>query len=432
MDKLKPYKVPIILVIVLVVLFTVAKIVLPLVNQAPTSEKPIVKIEASCDKVYNSIADINVSDFTITAIHKDSIETSLDSENVTLSTASSKPVGAETEVELTLIEDKSVTCKCTVKIKREKILGFQCGYPVVTDVIAVLYSNGELCFEGTGDTLVFYEGEYPWLDDYNYRELQECPITSVSFESSVTPSNMNFWFEGLTTLTYVDPIPQSVRTMVRTFKGCTNLRVMADWSKAESLLNINEAYAGCTALISTSPIPSRVRIAKSAFSGCIELQASPEVDNAVSLVNTTNMFKECGKLIQTVIPPNVTDISGMYSDCINLKVMPEIPTSVVIMKSCFEGDLNLVHLSSLPQSIDDTSSAFSGCEMITGEMTVNCNPHDSSGMFTGAAVATKVNLTGSSLLLDVLANTSDSGNIYINKAKPNPALTRYDDVIKED
>lgn len=428
-ESIKPVLKPIIIAgSILLVLLIITK-VLAIVKgskEPETSDEPIVKIEATNDKVYKSFSDVDINDFTITATHKDDITEELDVSLVSLYTAESKPVGEEVAVKLILKENKDITCEAKVKIKREKIMGFQCGYPNVTDVIAVLYSNGELCFEGEGDTLVFYEGDYPWL---TYDERKDYPIVSVSFQDTVTPTNMNYWFENIDTLIYVDPIPASVRTMVKTFYGCDSLKATSDWTKADSLLNINQAYYECTSLKYIHALPERVRIAKETFSGCSELQKTPDMSKATSLVNTTGMFSNCGKLIQTEMPPNVTDISKMFSGCINLKQMPDISPSVVIMSGCFSGDINLTYLTEIPETVDNISSAFDGCEMITGELVVNANPHNFSSMFSDAAVATKVNLIGNSMMLDVLANTSDSGNIYVNKAKPNPNLKNYNDVF---
>ena len=430
MDKAKEilntFKVPIILICALLVVFIGLKYGLPLFMEANKSDAPVVEIEAECDKEYKSIENIKLDDFKITVTHEDGKKNKISADEVTLDKSSVKPVGKIVTVKVIYNEDKSISCEAEVNIKREKVLGFQCGYPNVTDVIAVLYSNGELCFEGKGDTLVFYEGKYPWLD---YEESEECPIVSVSFQDTVTPSNMNYWFEGLETLSYCDPIPKSVRSMVRTFKGCKGLTESADWSEAESLLNINEAYADCTSLMSVSAVPKRVRIAKETFKGCTELQATPDLSKAENLVNLTGMFSKCDKLINAQVSPNATDITSMFEECINLKKMPEIPESVIIMKNSFAKDTNLTTLSNIPAYVENTESTFSGCELITGEMIVNANPMKFGSMFSDAASATKVNLTGDSLMLDVLANTSNTSNIYVNMSKPNPNLKKYEDVF---
>lgn len=412
-------------IVLLLVLFVVNKI-LEINNK---TDAPIVSIEAKCNATYNSIDELEINDFDVHAIHSDKKKTSVGTDDVILNTNDTKPVGEKVKVVITLKEDKSISTECEVKIKRDKILGFQCGYPNVTDVIAVLYSNGELCFEGEGDVLVFYEKKQPWL---KYDEMKEYPITSVSFEKTVTPTNMNYWFEGCETITYVDTIPTSVRTMVRTFADCKALTSTADWSSDESLLNINETYKGCSALNHSFPIPERVRIAKGTFKDCIELQVTPDMKHAVNLVNTTEMFKGCSKLIQTEIPSKATNITDMFKDCINLKQMPEIPEDVVIMDTTFENDTNLTYLTNIPQKVDSLNNTFNHCEMITGEMKVDANPHEFDGMFKGAALATKINLVGESLLLDALANTSDTGNVYINKSKPNPSITKYKDVFLEE
>ena len=410
------------IVVLLIILVVYAKVIYPKIH---TSDAPIVSIEATNSKLYDSQEEIVPEDFKVVAMHSDDVTTVLSPEEYELSRTTIEPVGAVTKVEIVYTEDPDIKCETEVYTEREKIIGFQCGYPKVKDVIAVLYSNGELCFEGSGDTLVFNEGEYPWID---YEEVDTYPIRYVSFQPDVKPTNMNYWFEGIDTLTYVDKIPDSVRTMVKTFNGCDGLKTTADWTGANSLLNINQCYASCTALTEIYPIPGKVRIARNCFYGCSELQKGCEMDKAENLIDLTGMYSNCPKMIQAWLPENAKVITSMFEYDINLKVMPTITPNVKNMKSCFKGCISLAKLNSIPEGVTDLTDCFNGCEMLTGNLEINCNAENFNGIFAGAAIATKVNIKGESKYLDIYAHTSDTKNVYVNNYQPDPNIVTIKDL----
>lgn len=92
--------------------------------------------------------------------------------------------------------EKEYDCQMEVPNKRDKIVGFQCGYPNAADVVGVLYSNGEFCYEGEGDVLVWNEEEYPWLTEWwadKGIEAESVPqIKSVTFDDGVRPTSLNY------------------------------------------------------------------------------------------------------------------------------------------------------------------------------------------------------------------------------------------------
>lgn len=240
---------------------------------------------------------------------------------------------------------------------------------------------------------------------------------------------MNYWFKGMTTLTYVDSIPTSVKSMIGTFSGCIAMEKGADWSKCDELLNINDSYNGCVSITYVPAVPKNVKTATSAFAGCESMKTSPDLTGAESLANAKGMFSGCKKMNSITMGPSIENAESMYSDCINLKNMPTFPGTVKTLNSAFKGDVSLVTLTEIPAFVEDTSGMLSGCEMIEGDLIVKGNPKESSSMFEGAALATKVNLTGDCQELDVLANTSDTGNVYVNNNIPNENITSYADVF---
>lgn len=424
MDKIieiiQQFKKPLIIAGVFIAVFFVLTSVVPMLKEANANKTPIVEIVAENDKEYQNTEELLAEDFSITAIHENGAKTALDSSMVELSRTTLSPVGDTTTVTLTYIEDSSIYCNIDVKVAREKIMGFQCGYPDVTNVIAVLYSNGELCFEGKGDTLTFDEGNYPWIE---YEGQDECPIKSVTFEDTVTPRVMDYWFEGVETLTYIDQIPVSVQSMKRTFFGCINLDTMADWTKCEILLDVTECYSGCSSLKYTVAFPEHVTKASSAFLDCVLLQKTPNLSNASSLKQCSGMFSGCLKLVSITMPPKVVDISSMFQRCINLQIMPSIPDSVTNMSNAFAECTALKTLSAIPANVANMDNCFSSCEFITGTLAINANPENLNGVFSNACVATSLDLNGASLILDAFANTAESGNITVNGNKPIPEIT---------
>ena len=427
-QQLKPFKVPLIILVIFIVLMIILGLVVPSVLTKIADSSPIVSISATIDTVYNSGNEIDLSDFEITASHENGLPSRLSPDDVTIDRTSLNPTGETTTVTLTLVANPTLQCNVDVHVARDVVVSFQCGYPDVSNVTAVVYSNGELSFEGEGDVLVFGEGECPWLD---YEGMDDYPITAVSFADGVAPTNMNYWFENMDTLTYIDTLPSPVKTAVRTFYGCTGLTSMADWSECNGLLNISEMYSGCTSLAETVPLISSIRSASRTFYGCINLLSSPESGNAMNLTNASEMYSGCSILVNAQVGQAVQNMTGMFTNCINLKSMPQLPDTAIDLTNAFAGCISLTSLTSIPAGVQSMDGTFGNCEMITGQLTVNCDASSFNGMFSGAALATQVNLMGNSQLLDAYANTNDSGNIYVNGAASDPEITSYSDVFSE-
>lgn len=438
--QLKMFRVPLIILGVLAVLLVILGIVVPSVQTAIANSTPVVSITAENDKVYRRDGQISPEDFEVTAVHENGGKSKLSADEYKINRKSLRPIGKTTEVTITYSANESIQCKVKVQVDREAVVGFQVGYPEISDVTAVLYSNGELCFEGEGDVLVCNEGEYPWQD---YEDMDEHPILSVSFEDGVTPTNMNYWFEGNETLSYVQPVPKSVQSMERTFAECTALEEAVDWSACTNLYNIDEVYADCTALTDAVPLTPSISSAYRAYAGCTSLVVCSDSTAASGLLNASEMYAGCSNLGSAQVGPSVENMSGMFMDCINLRQMPEIPSTVQDMSSAFAncvvlgasdsdgGEANL--LTSIPESVQNIKNAFANCQLLQGELSINCNAAEYSGVFSSETCkSTQVNLTGSSKLLDVYANTNEYQNVFVNGKSPDPSLTRYADVISEE
>lgn len=431
------------LVIIGAVLIIAIMSIVSIINKTKTNKinsTPIVSIEITCDYEFkpNEKLNDNLENFTVIAHREGGIKSELNSPNLTFSQEYVNPYGKTTNIEVTYTDEnnKEYKCKVTVKNKRDKIVSFQCGYPNVENVVAVLYSNGELCFEGKGDTLVFYEDEYPWLTEWwvdkGVDENSIPDIKSVTFEKDVTPTNLNYAFKGCESLIYIDKIPSSVRTMVKTFAGCINLKDAADLSDANSLLNMNYTYQGCTSLIDSNIIPKNVRVANYTFEGCKQLQIGADMKNADNLVHVNHMYENCNNLTSIVLRDGIKSMRYTFAECINLKLVTNFPTEVKYMEGTFSGCVSLSKFDYIiPSSVQELSYCFKNCEILAGEIIIECNTAYFEEIFTGACHATKINLLGNSMLLDAYANTNDMENVYVNSIRPNTTITEYDDVFED-
>ena len=198
-----------------------------------------------------------------------------------------------------------------------------------------------MAFEGKGDILQFDQGDFPWQQAEN-------EVYAISFEEDIKPVNMDYWFEGLETLTYISPLPDSVESVVGMCKDCIELKKGVDWSQCKNLLDITSVYEDCTSMKKIYPIPSTVRTAASAFLNCTELQTAPDMTKADALTNASQMYQDCKKLTETNTAPHLQILDEMYSGCINLKEQPEIAAGAISLESTFQDCQKLVTTKRIP------------------------------------------------------------------------------------
>ena len=98
------------------------------------------------------------------------------------------------------------------------------------------------------------------------------------------------------------------------------------------------------------------------------------------------------------------------------------------MDNAFSDDVSLTNLTNIPESVETVNSCFNNCTKISGVLLINGNPSNYSSFFRGAATATKLDLQGSSKMLDILASTADNDNITVNGKAPDKTIS-YSDLI---
>lgn len=414
-ENIKIFRLPLILIGVFLILFLVINIILPVVNSVTANKTPIVSISATCDETYEVGDEIKAKDIEVTAEHENGKTTSVDTDDFTLSSDELNITGAVTVVTVSLKEDESISCKLKVNVEREEVESFYCGTPTLKDVKAVIYSNGELCFEGEGDIMQFSDS-VPWS---GYSDADgDNAIIAVTFEEGVTPTSLDGFFEGLEALTYVENIPSSVESMEGTFYGCTALVEAPELTQCTNLLNMTETYYNCTALETIPALPASVKNTTNMCTGCTALQTTAEMENT-SITDATAMYSDCTTLTTvTALPATLKDMDYMFSGCINLKDMPVIPDSVTSMERTFEGDISLKTAQTIPSGVTNVSGCFYECSILSGTLTVNGDPESYNSFLSGAAVATDLDLQGSSTILNKLALAgTDNPNITVNGAE---------------
>ena len=221
-------------------------------------------------------------------------------------------------------------------------------------------------------------------------------------------------------------------------------RVTGDVVEAISLV---ECFANCTSLTTAPTIPSGVTDMTSCFNTCLLLTTAPTIPNSVT--NMQSCFDTCASLTTApVIPNSVTNMQRCFDTCTSLTTAPTIPNSVTNMKSCFAlctslttaptipssvtnmwGCFNqceaLTTAPAIPSSVTEMAICFSNCTSLTGEIVIDANP--SSYARCMSYTQNEIVLTGSSTLLQNIANTATNNNVYVWSLSINLSAERQED-----
>ena len=100
------------------------------------------------------------------------------------------------------------------------------------------------------------------------------------------------------------------------------------------------------------------------FARNAEIKVMPQIPSTVKILNNT--FLNCEKLIEvSSIPFGVTDLQSTFSRCTSLTKMPKIADTVTNMNSTFYLCSNLSIVSELPKSLKTMEFTFEGCSKLT-------------------------------------------------------------------
>ena len=253
--------------VILLILVGVVFLVLPKFRKEAAPEKPeTIKVEAA-EKSYAAGSRISEKNFRVYGISGKKKQL-LDADTYSVSPAKVPAHGHSVTVEVSSKAYPDIKAEITVLIDRDESVRYKIGRENPDDVEAILYSNGDLEISGKGSVRNFKSDSAPWKK-YSVQRL-----TWIDPEAEV--ESMDYWFTGndeyLETLCR---IPDTVRSMVETFKNATAMTSMPDMSGAVRLEDITSCAEGCIALEKAMELPGNIKQAKKAYAldevpiGCV-------------------------------------------------------------------------------------------------------------------------------------------------------------------
>lgn len=100
------------------------------------------------------------------------------------------------------------------------------------------------------------------------------------------------------------------------------------------------------------------------FYNCTELKVMPQIPSTVKSMNNT--FLNCENLEEiSSIPYGVINLQSVFSGCTSLKVTPNIPDTVTNMNSAFYLCSNLSSISNFPKNLESLEYTFQNCSKLT-------------------------------------------------------------------
>lgn len=378
----KPWK-KIMLISIMILLAVIAAfflIVYFLYDKKPLNfDIKTIRIETAKDG-YAAGSKLSAKSFSVYASDGNK-EKLLDSEEYTVSPKKVPEHGHSVTVTVSSVDTKKINAEITVLIEREESCRYKMGRNNPDDVEGILYTNGDLEIVGTGSVRTYKSGELPWKDNDNTVQR----LTWI--DPNAEPESLDYWFSGNTD--YIETlcrIPDTVKSMVETFKGCTSMQSMPDLSGAVGLEDITSCAEGCTSLEESTELPGNIKLASRAFYGDTTLIRGADASACVKLENMQAMYSGCTVLAEVQIPDSAKDISNICEGDVNLKTA-EIPSAAEKMDSSFSGCVALETLNGdIPASCKSMGNAFSGCKFLTGDLMIHCTSKTTlSNAFSGAA-----------------------------------------------
>lgn len=301
--------------VILLILVGVVFLVLPKFRKEAAPEKPeTIKVEAA-EKSYAAGSRISEKNFRVYGISGKQKQL-LDADTYSVSPAKVPAHGHSVTVEVSSKAYPDIKAEITVLIDRDESVRYKIGRENPDDVEAVLYSNGDLEITGKGSVRNFKSDSAPWKKDSVQR------LTWIDPEAEV--ESMDYWFTGndeyLETLCR---IPDTVRSMVETFKNATAMTSMPDMSGAVRLEDITSCAEGCTALEKAMELPGNIKQAKKAFYGDTALIEGADTTACMQLENMDSICTDSGNLFSgckflsgtlTVSCTSKTTLSSSFSD----------------------------------------------------------------------------------------------------------------------
>ena len=369
----------------------------------------ISSITITAEESYEAGEALNTGDVIVTASGVDAqgkrTEVELSNNQYSLLPEQVPEHGHEFEITATLNTDKSIQASADALISREELMRYDVGRTDPDQVQAVLYDNGDLEIVGTGEVKNYNNGEIPWKnDDIMY-------LTWIDSYAEV--ESMDYWFSGSEVFRgMMCQVPDTVRSMVQTFYGCTSMQTVPDMTTGVNLEDITGCYSG-SGVTAGGTFPGNLKTAENAYKDCMALIHAADASACVRLTNMMNCYSGCSALSDTSTPDCVLRMDGAYQNCLNIKEVT-IPSKVETLNSTFSGCTALVTVQGdIPNTCTDLSSTFKDCKFLAGDLRIHCAAQSLSGTFSGAAK----NGSGLTVLLSWEGDTAayqDADNLLQN------------------
>ena len=190
------------------------------------------------------------------------------------------------------------------------------------------------------------------------------------------------------------------------------------------VIDLSDCFRDCFSLTTAPAIPSGVTNMSYCFRECNLLTTAPTIPSSVT--NMFGCFMNCNKLTTApTIPSSVTDMGSCFDSCSSLTTAPTIPSSVTNMFGCFNHCTSLTTAPAIPSSVTNMGYCFNMCTALTGKITINANPSTYTRCM--ASTQNEIMLTGSSTLLQNIANTATNNNVYVWSLSINLSAERQED-----
>lgn len=214
--------------------------------------------------------------------------------------------------------------------------------------------------------------------------------------------DLTWTFFNCTELEKIEKIPNTVTTMLCTFRRCTNFEY-SDISLSPKLKNMFGAFYDCEKLQTTPRLPDSVENGTSLFYGCYNLT---KVTNLPNKLNTMYaMFIGCSALTEiTEIPNNVQSMEYTFYNCTSLEKAPKIPESVTNLIGTFRGCTNL-------KGTIEINASVNGNEIMSEQK--NEVMLDYWRVFYEAVTENSIQLTGTCTVLEEIVEASGNENITL-------------------
>lgn len=326
--------------------------------------------------------------------------------------------GDTCEVEITAQGQSAIAI---VNITREPVFQQNIGYPNEEDVTVTCYANGDLEFTGKGD-LTNFGNVLPWKD-YEY--------SHVYIDESLNIETMDSWFEGNANLVYCDDMPKMLKTMKKTFAGCTSLEKTPNYFQCSNLKIMDYAFSGCSGLKEIDILPVNITSAQYTFEGCTSLQTPADLSKTSNLQNISGLHNGCINLREaTAIPDSVLYMTETFMGCLNIKEATAFPNKVLDISSAYYGDSALITGATIPESVKDFSNCYQGCSVLSGNLEINSDTDAFDGVLANATTnGDKLMISGNSGNLLAIQKNAENGNIML--ADPEAASQQNERMLRE-